>query len=40
VLPSKSVPPSPAPIATGWSDRLPGGIRTHWRFLPFHGTRH
>ena len=29
VLQSKSLPPSPAPIATGWSDQLPGGIRTH-----------
>jgi hypothetical protein len=26
-----------APIATGWSDQLPGGIRTHWESTPFHG---
>jgi len=23
-----------APTASGWSDPLPGGIRTHWRFFP------
>jgi len=26
-----------APIATGWSDQLPGGNLTHWEALPFHG---
>ena len=26
-----------APIATGWSDQLPGGIRTHWKSPPLHG---
>ena len=28
VLRTMSLPPSSAPIATGWSDSLPGGIRT------------
>jgi len=26
-----------APIASGWSDQLPGGIRTHWESPPLHG---
>jgi hypothetical protein len=26
-----------APVATGWSDQLPGGIRTHWKSPPLHG---
>jgi len=26
-----------APIATGWSDQLPGGNLTHWGSPPFHG---
>ncbi len=26
-----------APIASGRSDQLPGGIRTHWKTPPFHG---
>ena len=29
VLQQNSLPPSTAPIATGWSDQLPGGTRTH-----------
>jgi hypothetical protein len=29
VLQEKSLPPFPAPIATGWSDQLPGGSCTH-----------
>jgi len=28
-----------APIATGRSDQLPGGIRTHWKAPPLHGAR-
>jgi len=38
VLQEKSLPPFPAPIATGWSDQLPGGNCTHWKAAPFHGT--
>ncbi len=30
---------SVAPIATGWSDPLPGGILTHWKSPPFHGAQ-
>jgi len=30
VLQSQSLPPGTAPGATGWSDQLPGGIRTRW----------
>jgi hypothetical protein len=26
-----------APIATGRSNQLPGGIRTHWKSPPLHG---
>jgi hypothetical protein len=26
-----------ATIATGRSDQLPGGIRTHWKSPPLHG---
>ena len=29
VLQEKSLPPSPAPTATGWSDQLPDGSFTH-----------
>ncbi len=29
VLQQNSLPPSPAPTATGWSDQLPGGTCTH-----------
>jgi len=29
VLQQNSLPPSSAPTATGWSDQLPGGTRTH-----------
>ncbi len=25
-----------APIATGWSDQLPGGYVPHWESAPFH----
>jgi hypothetical protein len=28
-----------APIATGRSNQLPGGIRTHWKSPPLHGAR-
>jgi hypothetical protein len=28
-----------APIASGWSDSSPGGIRTHWKTVPLHGAR-
>jgi hypothetical protein len=28
-----------APIATGRSDQLPGGFRTHWKAPPFHGAQ-
>jgi len=28
-----------APIASGWSDSSPGGIRTHWKIVPLHGAR-
>ncbi len=37
VLQRNSLPPSPAPTATGWSDQLPGGSCTHWRTTPWHG---
>ena len=30
---------SAAPIATGWSDPLPGGNCTHWKSPPFHGAQ-
>jgi hypothetical protein len=34
---NRFVTSSIAPIATGWSDPLPGGNRTRWRSAPFHG---
>ena len=30
-----------APIASGWSDQTwPGGTRTHWDAVPYHGAHH
>jgi hypothetical protein len=29
-----------APITTGWSESLPGGVRTHWKTVPLHGAPH
>ncbi len=37
VLQAMSLPPSPAPIASGWNDSWPGGICTRWEIAPFHG---
>lgn len=34
---SRFVTSTTAPVATGWSDQLPGGIRTHCESTPFHG---
>jgi hypothetical protein len=34
---SRFVTSTAAPITTGWSESLPGGIRTHWKIAPFHG---
>jgi hypothetical protein len=36
---SRFVASTTAPIATGWSDSVPGGIRTHWKNAPFHGAQ-
>ena len=30
---------STAPTATGWSDPMPGGIRTHWKSPALHGAQ-
>ena len=38
VLQSNSLPPQTAPSATGWSNKMPGGFRTHWKRHAFHGT--
>jgi hypothetical protein len=34
---SRFVTSTAAPITTGWSDSLPGGIRTHEKTVPLHG---
>jgi len=34
---SSFVTSTTAPVASGWSDQLPGGSRTHWEAPPFHG---
>jgi hypothetical protein len=39
VFQRKSLPPLPAPTASGWSDPLPGGTHTHWKPPSLHGTR-
>ena len=31
---------SAAPVATGWSDPLPGGTCTHWKAPPLHGAQY
>src|SRR5579862_7906013 len=36
---SHLAPCATAPIATGWSDSSPGGVRTHWKTVPWHGAR-
>jgi hypothetical protein len=36
---SRFVASTVAPIASGWSDSSPGGIRTHWKTVPLHGAR-
>ena len=38
MLQTMSLPPSSAPIASGWNDSLPGGIRTAGGLVPLHGT--
>ncbi|MGH8138076.1 MAG: hypothetical protein ACREVV_07780, partial [Steroidobacteraceae bacterium] len=36
---SRFIASTTAPIATGWSESLPGGICTHWKTMPLHGAQ-
>jgi hypothetical protein len=36
---SRFVTSTTAPIATGWSESLPGGSVSHWVIAPFHGAQ-